>query len=119
MMNENMTTNLYITTQLVKATHWPSGETVHVEFDNLPPMLVPTDLFEREFFSIERTEVGFGLALEGMKAGLKFRRLGWADKTAWIELSNGNLRMAWPNLTQGYVTLTSQCLVANDWVRVP
>lgn len=108
----------YVTTQLVEAEQLEHGP-YRVHF---PAMgfgaVVPAEKFDEQCHAIDRLEVGFGLALEGMKHGLRFTRIGWDKRPA---LGLHNTLLAWfvdgePDFAD---VLMPDDLVAEDWVVSP
>ncbi|RTL37131.1 MAG: hypothetical protein EKK53_21415 [Burkholderiales bacterium] len=110
----------YITTQLVEAEELEHGP-FRVAFPSLGfGAVVLPEAFKAECHPIDRLEVGFGLALEGMKHGLRFRRLFWKDGDKAVGLLDGKLH--W--FVRGYadspvLELLVEGLVAEDWVVAP
>lgn len=113
-----MSANLYITTQVVQATML-QNRLVRVKFPSMDDasMLLTGTEFNREFFPLDSAEVGFGLALEGMKAGLRFVRKAWSRAACPIGISDGKLvAFFYADDSMPCTWLAPICLVANDWV---
>lgn len=115
----------YITTQLVEAEEMEHGP-FKVVFPSLGfGAVVLPEMFNAECYPIDRLEVGFGLAMEGMKHGLWFRRKAWPSRADEIGLKNGLLyyRTTEANKSDAMhfpaATLRADDLVAEDWVVAP
>lgn len=111
----------YITTQLVEAEELEHGP-FRVAFPSLGfGAVVLPEAFNAECHPIDRLEVGFGLAMEGMKHGLWFVRESWAAPfRGAIGLIDGHLhyRDASGHASR-YIEMNADDLVAEDWVVAP
>lgn len=116
--------NQFITTQLVEVDA-DNGKVVRVMFPSLTIngstfyADIDRDCAERELHSVEQTQFGIGLALEGMKHGLRFRRPQW-PLGGCIGLVDGHLHYC----NEGgpvyrILELGAADVVAEDWVVAP
>lgn len=113
----------YITTQLVNVDDWVGS--VDIVFPSLGYRAlagIGKEDFVREFHPIDRLEVGFGLAMEGMKHGLWFKRKAWPERADSVGMIDGELVYKYADgsgKSADVVSFQAADLVAEDWVVAP